>query len=198
MEKNKLDFEVAGLKLSVKRPNFKQKKQGELVYAKAFKEALKNGAILKASLYDYLKEQGLVSVEKQASLLSLLNKVETNVKKLDNPELKEDEGADLASEIKLDRLTIQSILSVEWSVNQNTAESMADNERFNYFVSVCTYKEDGKPYFNSVDHYYEEAESEIGIKSATKLSNLLYDVEENYEKNLPENLYLEKIKPKTE
>jgi hypothetical protein len=66
--KNKLVFKVEvdskEVEFAVKRPTAEQKQKGQIVYAKAFREALQGGAILGDKVAEELISQGLWNDEK--------------------------------------------------------------------------------------------------------------------------------------
>ena len=192
--KNKIDFEVDKKKYCVKKPSIKNKSKGDLVYAKYFNEALKNGAIIRSRLNEYMLEQGVTTPEKQVEKLKMLREVEDFRKKLSDPELKPDEGRELVTKINLNLASYRLMRMVEIELDQTTAEALADDARFNYLASCCTFTEDGSLYFKDVDEYLQKLEDgdEVAKVAAVKFASLVYGTEEN-EDERPENVYLKKL-----
>ncbi len=64
---------------------------------------------------------------------------------------------------------------------------------FNYYCSCCILKNDShKPYFKNLDHYLEQNDDEVALTGAAKLGTLLYGLNNDYMKDLPENQFLRK------
>ena len=77
------------------------------------------------------------------------------------------------------------------SLEQNTAESLADNMKFDYLVSECTYDAKGqKKVYKDLDDYNERGDDELAFAAAATLAQLLYSLDRNYEEELPENKFL--------
>jgi hypothetical protein len=51
-----------------------------------------------------------------------------------------------------------------------------------------------KHYFNNLDDYLERIEDPAALKGAQVLANMIYGLDNDYEKNLPENKFLLKYK----
>lgn len=201
MERNKIEFETKDengevLKLCVKKPTDKQKRLGQLVYSKAFKEALGAGLLLRAKLAEYLVEQGIRSDEKMKKQLDLMIKISEDEKKLEDASLSDQEKEKVAMTLREDRRQLLSMRMPEISLDNNTAEAFAQNEQFNYFVSVCTYTQEGVPVFKNLEDYNDKNEFEYAMEAARKFSTLLYDLEDDLEASLPENKYLNSLAKK--
>lgn len=201
MEKNKVLFEAVDengstVKLCVKKPNEKQKRMAQLVYAKAFKEALAGGAIIRAKLSDYLIEQGLRSDDKVKKQIELMIAVSEGEKKLEDESLSKEDKEKIALKLKTDRQELLNVRMPEINLDNNTAEAFAQNEQFNYLVSCCTYTEEGVPVFKSLDDYSDKSEYDFAIKSAQKFSTIYYGLDEDFEANLPENKFLNSLAEK--
>lgn len=191
--KNRLIFEVGGVKLYVKKPTIHQKKKADLVYAKAFREALEGGAILRESLEKHKASQDVDSVEKQKEMYDLLDQIQKDRLELEKEGLDPKEGEAIAHRILLNVAIFRLSRNKEINLDSKTAEAFADDEKFHYLVSVCTFKEDGNYYFSGLNEYFERSEDEITMTAATKFSHLFYGLEENEEENRPENKYLKKL-----
>lgn len=97
-------------------------------------------------------------------------------------------------ELKKIRKELSSLLMVRNSMDSNTADGQADNERFFYLVTACVYDyETQKPVFSSLEDYQDRAETELGVKCASEFANFAYGLEENFEDTLIENKLLKKL-----
>ncbi|MEK9738979.1 MAG: hypothetical protein VW438_04525, partial [Euryarchaeota archaeon] len=101
------------------------------------------------------------------------------------------EGKELALEMKKLRIELRNLISERLSLEENTAEALSDNARFDYFVAHCTfYKDSDKRVYNSVEDYNSKSSDTIAFTAASMLGNILYNLDSDFEKNLPENKWL--------
>jgi hypothetical protein len=90
---------------------------------------------------------------------------------------------------------IRDLISVRTSLDNHSAEGQADNARFNYLVSVCVvYKDTNEPYFKSLEEYLNSADNPVAMLGAQTLATMVYGLDNNFEKTLPENKFLQKYK----
>ena len=95
--------------------------------------------------------------------------------------------------MRKDRADLRSLTSERSSLDNNTAEGQADNAQFNYWVSSCTvYSDSGKTYFSNYEDYLNRDDDPATGQSASSLAMLLYNLDPDYEKKLPENQFLAK------
>lgn len=169
--------------------------QASKVYTKAFKKAVEDGAILKKSLDDHMRRQGLWDDKKQEEYTNLVKQSADIEYKIKSKFFKKaSELRDKALELKKLRDKISSLLSVRNSMDSVTAEGLAENERFNFLVSSCAYDYmTQKPVFSSMDDYLERANEDYAIECASKFANYYYGVEDNYEDSYIENKVLSKL-----
>jgi hypothetical protein len=197
-----VDKEGKELILDVKRPSSKQTQEAQLVYAAEWGKAVERKALLREKLDDVLREQKIWDDAKEVefqrlrrSILEGIRKIKTGGIPLRKDTEKTLSARSLAFQIKKDREDLQELLSQRNRIDSNTAEALADNMRFNYLVSVCTvYNKDGLPYYKNLDDYIENMSEKASIDAATKLANLIYGLDENYEDSLPEVQFLKKFK----
>ena len=89
------------------------------------------------------------------------------------------------------RIELRNLISERLSLEENTAEALSDNARFDYFVAHCTfYKDSDKRVYNSVEDYNSKSSDAIAFTAASMLGNILYNLDSDFEKNLPENKWL--------
>ena len=196
---NKKNFKVSldgkEIELCVLRPNVKQRQEGQKVYNKAFRDAVESGAILRAKVNNVMREQNLWDDTKEAQYKQLVEKINSNERKIKSGGIKLSEAKDLALQMRKDRIELRSLTSERSGLDNNTAEGQADNAQFNYWVSTCTvYSDTGKPYFSSYEDYVGRDEDPVTGKAASNLALMLYNLDPDYEKKLPENEFLKKYK----
>jgi len=169
--------------------------EAQKVYNKAFKRAIEEGAILKKSLEDHMRRQGLWDDKKQEEYENHLKRSADIEYKIKSGFYKKaSELRDKSIELKRIRNKLTSLLMVRNSMDSNTADGQADNERFFYLITACVYDyETQKPVYTSLDDYKDKSETTLAIKCASEFANFAYGLEENYEDKLIENKLLKKL-----
>jgi hypothetical protein len=181
------------LTLAVVRPNAKQTRKAQMHYAKAFREYLEAGAMLRAKIDSYLREQNLWDDAKQAERMRLDKIVTEGRDKLERGGIKLSEAKKIALDMRAARMDLVRLISEFTAHDNNTVEGLADNSRFDYLVSVCTvYNDTGDPYFLSFDDYQNRATEDAAVEAANHLSGLIYGINMDFESKLPENEFLRK------
>jgi hypothetical protein len=194
---NKKQFKVTldskEIELCVVRPNVKQRQEGQKIYNKAFRDAVESGAILRGKVNNVMREQNLWDDNKEAEYRKLLEKINGAERKIKSGGIKLNQAKDLALEMRKDRAELRALTSERSSLDNNTAEGQADNAQFNYWVSSCTvYSETGKTYFSNYEDYLNRDDDPATGQAAGSLAMLLYNLDPDYEKKLPENQFLSK------
>lgn len=169
--------------------------EAQKVYNKTFKKAIEEGAILKKSLEDHMRRQGLWDDSKQEEYESLLKRSADIEYKIKTGQYKKaSEVRDKSIELKKIRNELSSLLMVRNSMDANTADGQADNERFFYLITACVFDyETQKPVYTSLEDYHEKADTDLAIKCASEFANFAYGLEEDYEDKLIENKLLKKL-----
>lgn len=174
----------------VRKPNAKQLRDGQKVYNRAFSEAISSGCILRSKLEDFMRRQNLWDDEKQAELTSLNKEIISIEHQLTAGGIEFDQAVAIAKKNRRLRTQLRNLLSARTDLDSNTAEGQADNERFNYYVSVClVYNNTQQPVFKSLDEYVENASTEQAVTGATKLAQMIYDISDDFESRFPENKF---------
>ena len=100
-----------------------------------------------------------------------------------------------AIKMKSVREELRELISVRTNLDNHTAEGQADNARFNYLIaSSLVYSSNKEKYFKNYEEYLTRASEPVAIKAAQVLANMLYGLDNDYEKKLPENKFLIKYK----
>ena len=191
------DFEVEQKGKPVKRAfkltevSLNQQNEATKVYNRAFRDALESGALLRNKLEDHMRQQGIWDDEKQQQLDDVQRAILENEKKIAKGGIRLKVAKDLALEMSDKRVEMRNILMQRNSLDGNTAEGQADNARFDYLVSASlVYSDSGKPYFKDLADYRNRSTEPVAIEAARRLAQLVYGLDSNYEKNLPENKFL--------
>lgn len=182
------------IKVLVKKPNRKEINDSQVVYNKVWRKSLEEKAILRQKLNDYLIEQGIWSDSKQKEYEDYIKKINDRELLLKKGGIPLKKAKSIALELKKYRIEFRDLIAERTSYDNNTAEGVADNARFDYLVSVCVLDPSTKtPVFKNIDDYNERGAEPWAIKAASELANFLYNLDPNYESNLPENDFLKKF-----
>lgn len=199
MIKNKIVFEVNGVELCVKKPTVEQNKELQNVYNKTYHDALKSKALLRAKIVDFAKSQDIWSDEKESELKDLNKTVQTGLYKLaqgGRGGFTKKDAIELALDIRKTKNKITALTSPLDSITANSAESQADNARFNHMMILCTYynsgDKEGKQYFKDLEDMDEKLrDGDTATNEAFKNMVLLsFGIDKDAKRKLPENKLL--------
>lgn len=193
--KEEKKFEFEDKDYFIKKMTSKELIEGRKIYTKAFKKAIEGGAILKKSLDEHMRKQGLWDDEKQEEYTDLVKKSADLEYRIKSGQFKKaSELKEKALELKRLRSRTSEIMGVRNSMDPMTAEGQADNDQFNYFVTASIYDYlTQKPVFSSLEDYEDRADSDLAVECAQKFANYFYELEENYQDTFLENKLLKKL-----
>ena len=179
----------------IRPANAQSSVEAQKVYNKTFKRAIEEGAILKKSLEDHMRRQGLWDDDKQAEYEALLKKSADIEYKIKSGYYKKaSQLREKSIELKKIRNELSSLLMVRNSMDANTADGQADNERFFYLITACVFDyETQRPVYTSLEDYHEKSDTELAVKCASEFANFAYGLDENFEDSLIENKLLKKL-----
>jgi len=187
--------EAKKVNIVVKRPNSNVLNRANALFTKTLHHHMKDGIMTKPELEKFMLEKGIWSEEKSARQRELAKEIRDLTKDLfqGRGKRKLSEGKQLAIQIKKSRYELQSLIAEKLSLEQNTAESLADNLKFDFLVSECTYSADGrKKVYNNLEDYQDRSDDEIAFMAAATLAQMIYSLDSNFESQLPENVFLKK------
>jgi hypothetical protein len=181
--------------LVVKMPTTGIASRSDRVRAKAWTECVQDGIMTKKELAKFMRRQGIWDDKKELEQLEIsqkLLKLEQSlfIKKGRSSKVKADEGKKIAIEMRILRLRMRELVAEKIALENNTAESLADNSKFDFLVSACTYYENDQRVYNSLEEYTNCTNTEIAFAAATALANMLYNLDQGFESRLPENKFL--------
>ena len=125
------------VEFSIRLPNAEHNREASKVWNRAWKDAIENKAILRMNLEDFMESNDLWSEETKARVSSLKHELTQEEIKLNAGGMEFSDGIALALKIRKLRNTLRELLAKRTELDGRTAEGLADNERFNYYVSVC-------------------------------------------------------------
>lgn len=190
-----VNIEGKPVEFLIKSPSLNDQREAQRIYNQAFSDAVKSGCIVRGRLEDLLKEQGLWDDNKQLKMNTIQQQLMDHEKTLARGGISLNAAKKVAIQMKTLREELRDLISVRTNLDNHTAEGQADNARFNYLVSCClVYKDSKKPYFNGYEDYLNRASDIVAIRGAQILANMLYGLDNDYEKKLPENKFLVKYK----
>lgn len=179
----------------IKAASISDQREAQKIYNQTFSDAVKSGSIVRARLDDLLKEQGLWDDHKQIKFVTIQTEIEKHTKALSKGGISLKQAKGIAVKIKRLREELRDLIAVKTNLDSHTAEGQADNARFNYLVASClVYSDTKKPYFNSYEEYLNKASDIVAILGAQKLASIMYGLDGDFEKKLPENKFLLKYK----
>lgn len=184
------------IKIVVKKPNNATLSQAQRISAKAWTDCVREGIMTKKELEKFMKEQGIWDDGKDEEQKKIVKEISDFEKQLfvggthKDGKLRASEGKDIAIKMRMKRAELRDLIAEKISLEQNTAESISDNSRFDYLVANCTFHENGTKVYSSLEDYKENADSELGFAAASNLAALLYSVDKDFEAKLPENKFL--------
>lgn len=184
----------------VKKPGHQQLTDAQFYSASIFNKARQAGVSLRSKLDEYMIKEGVWSDSHNKRAEELTKLLDKNIrmlragKKKDGTKMKLSEGKKLAISIRRDRLELNLILAKRREYDAYTVEGQAENARFDYLVSVCSFNEDGGLIFADIDDYYDKKDEPYAFDAAAKLASIVFNVEDGWEKDLEENKFLLKHK----
>jgi hypothetical protein len=191
----KITVEGKEVELDIKAATLADQRESQKVYNQAFSDAVKSGSIVRAKLDDLLKDQGLWDDKKELQFRTLQKQILDSEKKLAKGGISLKDAKNVAIQIQQYRNDLRDLIAVKTNLDSHTAEGQADNARFNYLVSSCVvYKNNGNKYFKNYEDYLNRATDPVSLIAAQKLASIMYGLDSDFEKKLPENKFLIKYK----
>lgn len=201
VKEKKIEVELSdGTKTNIiiRKPTAKDLNTAQKIGAKVWTDCVRDGLFTKQTLAKFMEDNGIWNQQKQKERDIITQNIDSLEKELalgksNNGRLKVSEGKAKAIELRRLRNSLRSLISERISLESNTAEGLSENAKFNYLVSACTFYEDGRKVYNNLDDYNNKAEDEIAFSAAATLGEMMFQLDKNYEENLPENQFLKKF-----
>ena len=183
-------------KIIVKKPSnavlSAAQRKGALVWTQCIQE----GVMTKKELEKVLEDRGIwtkAKAQEQANILKEISELEKKLYLSRGVTLKTSEGKKIAIQMRRKRIELRDLLAEKVALEQNTAESLSDNAKFDYIVSQCTFDQHEQPVYNSIDDYSNRSDDPIAFAAASALATMLYSLDKDFEMKLPENKFLAKF-----
>jgi hypothetical protein len=194
-----IDVEVDGadVKVIVKKPSNAVMSAAQRKGALVWTQCIQEGVMTKQELEALLETRGIWTKEKKRKQQKILDEISALEKSLylgpRGSKLKTSEGKRIAIEMRKKRIELRDLLAQKVTLEQNTAESLSDNAKFDYIVAHCTYDSNEQKVYESLDDYSNRNEDPIAFAAAQALAEMMYSLDKNFEENLPENRFLKKF-----
>ena len=182
----------------VRKPTNGELTRAEKVRVKQWSKFKSDPDIMsKVQLNRYLEERGIWDKQKEkekAELEKTIADLQDTLSRPGKRKVKLSQARNTAIELRKKRVEYRELISEKIELESNTTESLADNARFDYLVTCCTFYKDGdEKVYNSVGDYENDA-TDIAFTAAAALGQLLYNLTDSFEASLPENEFLVKQK----
>lgn len=182
------------VKVYVTNPTAIAIQKADIYRAKVWNECLDEGIKTKEELAIVMEKRGIwgqSQIKEELEIIESLNKLEKELYLGDGKKkIPLSDGKTIAIRMRELRNRLRTLLIEKNNFEQNTAENISDNARFDYLVSACTYYQNGQKVYNNIDDYNNRASDEIAFAAAGALAEMMYSYDPSSEQNLPENQWL--------
>lgn len=182
------------INIIVRKPTNAMLSKAQMVSARVWTECARDNIMTKKELEKFMKEHDIWNEDKdqeQKKITEAINSLERKLYLGDKRKrISKSEGKRIAIEMRKKRIELRDLISERMAFEQNTAEAIADNARFDFLVSCSTYKENGERVYKDLDDYTTNSDNEIAFAAATALAQMMYSVDKDFEAKLPENKFL--------
>lgn len=167
-------------------PTLNVVREAKYKYAKAFTDSLKAGFLTKKKMENILFESDdsifKSYIDRRAEILKLMADTESLLNKTEKPE----ELEYLAEIMGTYRNTlVQEDLSIN-SMFSNTADNLAEDEKINFLVFILVVDSENNKLWKSYEDFLNETNMELVESCKYQVMCLDYNLEANWEKDLPE------------
>lgn len=183
------------VEIYVTRPTNAVAREAEIYRIKKFNELIAQGLKTKRQCMQQMRELGEWTDRDEAAELRIATDIMKKEKELfcgdgkSKPKLST--GQALAIEIRVLRSELRELSSRKINAESASAESIADDSKFDYLVANCTfYKSNGKKVYNTFEEYNQKSADELAFTAAAALAQLMYNITDDFEEQLPENRFL--------
>jgi len=182
------------IKIYVSSPTAKTVQRADRYRAKVWTECIEDGIKTKDELAMIMEKRGVWTKEhrkKEEDITARLIQCEKDLYLGDGKKkVPLSDGKDIAVEMRVLRNDLRQLYIDKTSMEQNSAEALADNARFDYVVACSTFYENGQNVYNGIDDYNSKSSDELAFTAAGALAEMMYNYDPKTEESLPENQWL--------
>jgi hypothetical protein len=170
--------------------------EATLVYNRAFREAVapkngKEGAIVRQAIEALMRDQKLWDDTKQKEYEALVASILKGELALVTGGIKLSKAREVAVGMRDSRRKLSFLSRSRNEYDSVTAESQADQAKFNYLVSACTvYANNGTPYYKDVEDFLGRTGDPVVKPASETFGKLVYGLQDDYIAKQPENAFL--------
>lgn len=185
------------INLVVKVPQMEEIETADRVYATKVASLVRESGgkrlLLRSQLGDFLGSCGVWTEEDDKVVEKYQLEIERLLNKLRQGGLKVTEGRQICIDVMDLRKKMVKVNSKRQTFDDVTVESVAENERMDYLVYSCTrYADTGVHYWDSFEDMKNDKLSLAYQKASVAAYDVFFNVNAEFEKNLPENKWLKK------
>lgn len=183
------------VKIYVQRPTSKILSEAQRVSAKVWTDCVRDKIMTKQELKNFMYENNIWNQSKDLEQLNITNDIQKMEKQLyvgngRSKRMKMSEAKEIAIRMRIARARLRDLIAEKMSLEQNTAEAISENAKFDYIVARCTFYENGERVYSNLDDYNDNSDSPMAYEAATAMAQLLYSLDKDFEAKLPENRFL--------
>ena len=182
------------VKVYVSRPSAQAIRKADIYRAKIWNECLDEGIKTKEELAVVMEKRGIWGKDQQKEEIEIVENLAKLEKQLylcdGKKKIPIDNGKKIAIQMRVLRNTLRQLLIEKNNFEQNTAENIADNARFDYLVSACSFYENGQKVYKDIAEYNDKASDDVSFALAGALAEMMYSYNPDDENSLPENQWL--------
>jgi len=93
------------------------------------------------------------------------------------------DGRKKAIEIRRLRLQLRDLIAERISLEENSAENLADNARFDYLVAHSTFYQDGRRVYKDFNDYNNRSADDLAFAAAQIIAEMVYNIDAEFEKH---------------
>ena len=180
------------IKFYIQSPTSDVVSRADRYRAKIWTECLEDGIKTKEELELMMEQRGIWTKAHQEKQDKITKKIQDLEKELylskGDKQLKD--GVSTAITMRKLRNDLREHIMKRLSLENNSAEALSDNARFDFLVANCTFYENGESVYNGIQDYNKKAADEIAYAAAASLAEVMYSYDSSQEDSLPENKWL--------
>lgn len=185
------------IKLVFRQPTYEEITEADKIYASKISELIRENTkgrlVLRQEVNKFMRESGLWTEKDEKELQEAHNYILDALGKLKKGGTKLTEGRQLAISIMDKRREIFNLNRKFNFLDNATIESVAENEKNDYLVYAGTeYADTNERYWNSFEDMKGDKLSTAYDKAANVAVTVLYNVNTDFESDLPESKWLKK------
>jgi hypothetical protein len=194
-----VDTDNGKVKIVVRKPSNRVTSNAQRVGALTWTQCIQDGVMTKQELDKFMQDKGIWGQDKEKEQEDTVEKLQKLEKDLylgggRGKTMKLSEAKEKALDMRRTRADLRGLLSEKIALENNTAESLSENSKFDYMVAHCTFYENGEQVYPSLEDYEKNSDDDIAFSAASALAELMYAVNKDFEEKLPENRFLSKFK----